>query len=594
MCLSDKICNFFVESNIADDAALQSYSPTNHFGIADYCVFGGMLLISTMIGLYKSSSQKNTVAQFLTGRGKMSTVPVAISMLSGFVSSITLMGQPAEVYLHGAQPWLFGVSSFLLIPIVGWVLIPMFREKQYVSAYQYYGDRYNRWLQLVAAVIFTLQMIIYLALVLYAPALAMYQVTGLNTMVMVTIMYLVCIVYTTVGGIKAVVWTDCFQVLVLSLSLIIVLAKGTADIGGFSVIWERNKATDRTTFFNWDISMTERYTFWSSFIGSGFLHMTTYGGNQLQIQRYLTVKSTSEARKMLWINSIGWTIVSFMCVYAGMLIFANFNECDPLTTHRIEKADQLFPLYVMDALYNYPGFPGLFISGIFSAGLSSVSTGMNSLAAIWFAEFESTAFRKNMSETQGTLFVKCLALLFGILSYLVVFMVPYMGNLVPLAISLSSTFAGTLLGLFLLGVTCKAANTWGAFTGMMSSILLLCWFAVGAMVAERSGMKIHPPKPLSVDNCSLPFNGTIITPSTEEAFILYRISYTWYGMISIMMTLIVGASVSHVEQFISRLMCNKRRSDNNRNDINVNNLLLNEKELKTIISSSSKTLQKNN
>ncbi|XP_014284646.1 sodium-coupled monocarboxylate transporter 2 [Halyomorpha halys] len=547
------------------------------FGWIDYTVFGALLVVSAGIGVGTCKDQSKSANQFLTAGGKMGCIPVALSMLASFLSSITLIGQPAEVYLYGGQQWLFGMATFFIIPIVGYIIVPFFRGKNYCSAYQYFGERFDRRLQMLASILFTFQMIVYLALVLYAPALAMNQVTGLNTMLVVSIMYGVCIFYTTIGGMRGVVWIDSFQIVVLFVAMFAVLLKGTIDIGGVSVIWERSKEFNRTNFFNFSFDMTERYTFWSSFVGSGFLHMSIYGGNQLQIQRFLTVSSVKEARKMLWLNTIGWTLVVFMCVYAGLLIFASYCYCDPLLTNRISTPDQLFPLYVMETLKIYPGFPGLFLCGIFSAGLSTVSTGVNSLAAIWFAELDGTEFKKNLSESSSGLVVKIMALGFGILSYVTVFAVPYMGGLVELGVSLTSTLTGSLLGIFLLGIRFPKANAMGATVGLVVSVVVLSWIALGESYSRSLGLKVHPPLPSSVRDCAEPVH---INPveNQEEAFVLYRISYTWYCMFAVFITLILGNVVSYIYAAIK-----KPEEVKPNQETNASNLLLNERELKPVV-----------
>lgn len=528
-----------------------------HFVIADYVVFGGMLLVSTCIGIYygcqtcrrkpEDTKQKNVPAEFLIANGKLGTVPVALSMLASFLSSITLMGQPAEVYLYGSQLWLFGLSSFVVIPFVGYIMMPFFRSANYVSAYEYFGHRFSRRLQLLASCLFSVQMVLYLALVLYAPALAMQQVTGFNTILVVSVMYLVCIFYTTIGGMKAVVWTDTFQVLVLYTAMFAVLIKGTVDIGGFNVVWTRNTMFNRTDLFKWTWDPTERYSVLSSFVGSGFLHLAFYGANQLQVQRYLTVGSCAQARRMLWINTVGWTIVVLLTVYAGLLIFAKYSNCDPLLTGLVTTPDQLFPMYVMDTLNAYPGFPGLFLAGIFSAGLSTVSTGVNSLAAIWFAEMEGTALKERLIQKHAGITVKLLAFIFGVLSYLLVFVVPYLGGLAKITISLSGVFAGSLFGLFLLGMFMKRANTWGATAGLLTSVLTLTWMTVGSMYAARNGQLVDVPLPSSTEQCQS--NTTLAGTTTdsdeaEPAFFVFRISYMWYCLLATSITVIVGASVS--------------------------------------------------
>ncbi|XP_046673461.1 sodium-coupled monocarboxylate transporter 2-like [Homalodisca vitripennis] len=481
-----------------------------HFVWLDYTVFGGMLLVSTSIGLYHgcrilrpgtAKESDNSPGEFLIANGKLGTLPVALSMLASFLSSITLMGQPAEVYQYGAQMWIFGLATFFLVPFVGYVMIPFYRKAKYTSAYQYFGHRFNRWLQLLASLLFSVQMVLYLALVLYAPALAMHQVTGFNTMLVVSIMYIVCIFYTTIGGMKAVVWTDTFQVVVLYAAMFTVLAKGTSDIGGFQVVWERNQAFNRTNLFTWSWDPTVRYSVLSSFIGSSFLHVAIYGGNQLQVQRYLTVGSNEQARNMLWINMVGWTLVVILTAYAGMLIFAYFCYCDPLLTGAVTTPDQLFPLYVMTTLQGYPGVPGLFLAGIFSAGLSTVSTGVNSLAAIWFAELDGTSFKERLTEKKAGITVKLLALFFGVLSYLLVFLVPFMGGLVPVTISLSSIFAGSLFGVFMLGMYVKRANSIGATCGLLSGVIIMSWICVGSIVASKSGQIVDSVLPSSTEQC---------------------------------------------------------------------------------------------
>ncbi|KAL0273741.1 UNVERIFIED_CONTAM: hypothetical protein PYX00_006346 [Menopon gallinae] len=536
------------------------------FGWEDYTVFAAMLVVSALIGLYhgcrfglkrkkkKDEPESGSPSDFLTGGGQMSVIPVALSMLASFLSSITLMGQPVEVYLYGPQMWLMGLASFVVVPVIGYIFVPFFRKMKVTSAYEYYGKRFNRKFQLFASSIFTVQMLLYLALVLYAPALALHQVTGINTEVVVVVMYVVCIFYTTVGGIKAVVWTDSFQIIVMYTAIVAVLIKGTFDVGGLDVVWSRNKDASRDVLFDFDFDPTRRYTFWSVFIGSAFLHFSVFGSNQLQIQRYLSVQSISAARKMLWINAFGWALVSVLTAYTGMLIFAKYFDCDPITNKDIKSPDQLFPLYVMDVLGEYKGFPGLFVAGIFSAGLSTVSTGMNSLAAIWYAELEGTQFKSNLSSKKAGLTVKALALIFGLSSFAMVFLVPFMGPLVAIAISLSGFFSGSLLGVFLLGIYVPFANAMGAFVGLVSGIGIVGWMTIGVQVSIEKGYYVYETLPLSTAGCPVAnetFSALIQSSDQELALLPYRISFLWYSFLAILITFVVGVVVS----LLSRLIC---------------------------------------
>nr|CAD7266889.1 unnamed protein product [Timema shepardi] len=231
---------------------------------------------------------------------------------------------------------------------------------------------------------------------------------------------------------------------------------------------------------------------------------------------------------MLWINLVGWTVIVMLTVYAGLLIFAQYYDCDPLRNNMIAKPDQLFPLYVIQVLGDYKGFPGLFIAGIFSAGLSTVSTGLNSLAAIWFSELDGTKFKTSLSEKNAGLLVKFLSFSFGILSFALVFVVPYMGGLV------SGATAGLLAGVFLVG-----------------------WLEVGANIAASQGLQVLNPLPTSIEGCSGNTTSILPTPRSQEAFVLYRISFLWYSLLSTLVTVIVGILVSFIANWWMDLKPNK-------------------------------------
>ncbi|KAK7572068.1 hypothetical protein V9T40_014540 [Parthenolecanium corni] len=401
--------------------------------------------------------------------------------------------------------------------------------------------------------------VLYLALVLYAPALAIHQVTGVNTMLIVSIMYLVCIFYTTMGGMKAVVWTDTFQVVVLYTALFVILIKGTIDVGGLQVVWQTNSMYNRTDLFNWDLNPTTRYTTWSAFIGSAFLHISFYGGNQLQIQRYLTVKTPQQARKMLWINTVGWTIVVLLTVYAGLLIFAHYITCDPFKSNRVKTADELFPLYVMETFHNLPGFPGLFLAGVFSAGLSTVSAGVNSLAALWIDGMRGSLMSNETWDKRSGIIAKILSFAFGVLSFLLVFLVPYLGGLAPVAISLSGIFTGSLFGIFCLGMFSRSANNavsmapgGGAMSGLLGSIAILMWIATGSVIFSPPSTGLYSELNIPTTGCFNSSLSPISKPnyltysSNQEEFSVYQISFLWYPMLACVLTVVIGMVVSAI------------------------------------------------
>ncbi|KAK2710322.1 hypothetical protein QYM36_013841 [Artemia franciscana] len=242
------------------------------------------------------------------------------------------------------------------------------------------------------------------------------------------------------GGLKAVMWTDTFQVIIMYGSMIAVCIIGDADVGGPSEVVKRNNDTQRIEFFEFNPNPAIRHSFWSLVIGGYFQWVTIYGVNQSQVQRYLSVPSIKQAQRAIWINLVGLLGLLCICCYTGMVIFTKYYDCDPLSANLVERSEQLFPLFVMDTLGHLPGLPGLFVAGIFSGALSpsktTVSSGLNSLAAIAMEDFVKPFCFPNLSDRAATNVSKTLAVLFGLICFGLVFVAAQFGNALEVSISL--------------------------------------------------------------------------------------------------------------------------------------------------------------
>merc|ERR1719154_1000109 len=201
---------------------------------------------------------------------------------------------------------------------------------------------------------------------------------------------------------------------------------GNKEVGGAAVVYDRNYQAGRVELFNFDMDMRQRHTVWGLVIGSFFLWLSVYGTNQAQVQRYMTVKRRSQAVTALWLNAVGIGSLLLLCGYAGMVVFAFYHDCDPIMAKQVKTKDQIFPLFVMQLMGNYPGVPGLFVAGVFSGALSTVSSGLNSLAAVCLRDFIQSGCDIKLTETKATLVTKLLAVGFGVLGYGTVFLVKYL------------------------------------------------------------------------------------------------------------------------------------------------------------------------
>ena len=264
----------------------------------------------------------------------------------------------------------------------------------------------------------------------------------------------------------------------------------------------------RMELFNLDPSILVRHTFWSQLIGGYFAWMTMYGVSQTMVQRYMVVKSQKVAQQAIWLSGISITIILSVTAYAGLVIYANYANCDPIKSGLVFKKDQLMPLFVMDLLSDYPGFPGFFVAGCFSGALSSVSGGLNSLAAVTLEDFVKVFYKQNISELHATRLSKLFALFYGVFCYGIIFLVKDIPGLVQAWLGIFGVLGGPILGLFSLGMFIPFANTIGALVGGVTSVILMLWIAIGGNFSRLTGKTVYETKTVSVAGCPSSWNVT--------------------------------------------------------------------------------------
>ena len=264
----------------------------------------------------------------------------------------------------------------------------------------------------------------------------------------------------------------------------------------------------RMELFNLDPSILVRHTFWSQLIGGYFAWMTMYGVSQTMVQRYMVVKSQKVAQQAIWLSGISITIILSVTAYAGLVIYANYANCDPIKSGLVFKKDQLMPLFVMDLLSDYPGFPGFFVAGCFSGALSSVSGGLNSLAAVTLEDFVKVFYKQNISELHATRLSKLFALFYGVFCYGIIFLVKDIPGLVQAWLGIFGVLGGPVLGLFSLGMFIPFANTIGALVGGVTSVILMLWIAIGGNFSRLTGKIVYETKTVSVAGCPNSWNVT--------------------------------------------------------------------------------------
>uniref|UniRef100_A0A8K9XV41 Solute carrier family 5 member 6a n=1 Tax=Oncorhynchus mykiss TaxID=8022 RepID=A0A8K9XV41_ONCMY len=493
-----------------------------HFSTPDYVIFALLLVASTCIGLFYalSGGRQRTTQEFLLADRSMSCLPVSLSLLATFQSAVAILGVPSEIYTYGTQYWFLGVSYFLGLLVPAHVFIPVFYRLRLTSAY----EREQ--------------------LVLYAPALALNAVTGFDLWGAVLAMGLVCTLYTTLGGLKAVIWTDVFQTIVMFAGQLAVIIVGAHQAGGMGEVWRKAINGSRIASLDLNPDPTERHTFWTLGVGGVFLMLALYGVNQAQVQRYLSSRTEREAVMSCYVVFPCQQVVLCLGCLMGLVMFARYGEDSPLDKGYVKTNDQMVLYFVMDVFRDLPGLPGLFVACLFSGALSTISSAFNSLATVTMEDLIKP-YCPTMTEAKATLLSKGLAFAYGLVCLAMAYTASHMGSVLQAALSIFGMVGGPLLGLFCLGMFFPWANSTGAIVGLVAGLVMAFWIGIGHFVSRMAVPTTLPPI-INGTAMPLPSNMTTAVMTTLITLItaLYNLSYLWYSAHNSTTVVIVGLIVS--------------------------------------------------
>ncbi|KAB5584089.1 hypothetical protein PHYPO_G00103410 [Pangasianodon hypophthalmus] len=536
--------------------------PTATFSVWDYVVFAGIILVAAGIGLFQAfrSRKDNSSIEFLLGGRQMTAVPVAMSLTASFMSGITVIGTPAEAYKYGTAFWLFAFSYTIMSAITAEIFVPLFYRLGITSTYEYLELRFNKVIRVIGTSMYIVQTALYTGMVIYAPALALNQITGLDLWGVLVATGVVCIIYCTLGGLKAVIWTDVFQMVVMLAGFVAVIARGAVLQGGLGKIWEDNYNGGRLDTFSFDPDPLKRHSFWTIVVGGSLMWVSMYAINQSQVQRYISCKTMTHAKMSLYVNMVGLWVTVSLAILSGLTMYSIYKDCDPLTNKDVGSSDQLLPYLVMDILAEFPGVPGLFVAAAYSGTLSTVSSSINALVAVTVEDFVKPMW-PNLSEKQLSWINMSMSVFFGALCIAMAAVASLMGSILQAALSVFGMISGPLLGLFLLGMFFRCANPIGGLTGLITGLIITLWVGIGAQV--------YPPlpnktKPLALSVAGCDSGNTNITttvaawtstalPTTESSIVRpaladswYSLSYLYFCPLALLVTMITGLIVSAI------------------------------------------------
>ena len=492
--------------------------------VVDYVVLCATVLLSVFTGLYYAIKERNhsSAFRFHLGAGKLKALPVALSLLVTFESSIFFLGFPAEVYIHGFIFWLSNFGQMIGFSNLLFTSVPLFFPLKITSVYEYLEIRYGSSdIRRFATVLSSLSMLLYAGIVLFGAGTALESVTHIPAWGFVIAMTAIAVIYTALGGLKAVVATDVIQGIIMLTAIVAVIIKGTLEVGGVSSVIALNEPSRRTVLADFDPDPMVRHTFWSLVFGNA-IRTLSLSFKQPAVQRLNSTATKCEARKVVFIAVPSFMILQLLVMYEGLVAYAYFANkgCDPLASGDISNPNQIISYTVLEMFQSSSGLPGLFLGALGSASLSTISSLLSSISAV-VSEDVVRQYYRGVTDAELTKISKVLVVFTGIVCCLIAILIGQLSG--PLS-QISSTVIGSvdapLTALFLMSVYLRFTTRKGVMIGAVAGLVFGCWISGGYNFSP--GRKITPWLQLgptdqcfniSKENGSLnlanPLNGTI-------------------------------------------------------------------------------------
>jgi SSS family solute:Na+ symporter len=450
---------------------LRARSLQKSFGLVNTGTVAAYLLLMVWIG-WVCSQKNQTTNDYFRGGQRIPWWAAGLSIFATMLSAITYMAIPAAAYTDG---WtLFLANTYIIImPLIVFVFLPFYRRLDVTSAYEYLERRFNLSTRLAGSMLFILYQCGRMAVVLYLPSLALATVTDLEVETCIVGIGLLCIVYTVLGGIEAVIWTDVVQAIVLIAGAIISIVYLTLHLDGgitdsFSIASEGGRIFESVNW-SWDLTVASA---WVIMIGALFHHLLPYAASQDVVQRYLTTSDEQTAARGIWLNALLSVPAqaAFFLIGTGLYVFYRQH---PERMDLTLQNDAVFPFFVVRELPL--GLAGLIVAGVFSASQSTLSSSMNSIATAYVTDF----YRRLLpSRTDGQCMVaaRWVTVLVGAIGIVVALTLAKtdIRSAYSTFIEILGLLGGMLSGLFVLGIFTRRATGAGAIGGALTSAAVLC------------------------------------------------------------------------------------------------------------------------
>lgn len=435
----------------------------------DIIIIFGYILALLFMGWFLGKDNEDQEDYFLAGRS-MPWLPISLSVAATMISANGFIGAPGWAYTSGISPYMVNIGVPLAVFFVMWLTMPVFYQLKLTSIYEYVEKRLGVSSRLLTVIGFFANSIIQISSMVFVPALIIQHFTGWSLAVVVPIVVLSAIVYTLLGGIKAVIWTDALQMCVMWIGLLatIFIILNKTGLGFFETMAEAQELGKLTALdFSLDISRTN--AFWATLIGGTIMWIRYFGFDQGQVQRIFTAKSMAGVKKSFLTSAIVMNVMYFLFMIVGVMLMVFYSG------KTFESANGVMIDFIS---HHMPvGLIGLTVAGVFAAAMSSVDSLLNSMSTVYVKDIHERFFSKT-NEQASLRMSMMISAAWGFVIILVTLMA-FSGttkSILDVVGSYISYISGPMCGAFFLALFTYRANDKGVTLGVVIGFIITYLF----------------------------------------------------------------------------------------------------------------------
>ena len=446
------------------------------FTTFDYLLLVLYLAVLTAIGIryYRRTADSS---DFFVGGRKMSWLPVAISIIASDTSAITLLGNPGYSYQSDVRLILYILGYSAAAWLVIWIFVPFYCRLNMVTAYEYLEKRFDVKVRSLTSILFLLIRGSHVAIAMYAPCLILTLATGIPLGKCILLMGVFTTLYTTMGGIRAVIWNDVIQFSVVMTGIAIAFAVGVTQIdGGFGEMIRIGAEAGKFKLFDFSLDPTSSVNFWAMFVGGTTLALATLGTDQAVLQRFFTAKSEAECKRSLKAFSVIVLPFQMVLLLLGVVLFAYYRQ-HPQNLAQIgsHDADAVLGYF---AVQHLPRFVTVLLVGaILAASMGVMSAGINSLSTCTVIDFHRRFWARNSTDAACIRAGRWYTVLWGVLTTAGALYAGALGQLALAFGKIQGYVGGVMLGIFLLGIFSRRSSALGALVGGIVGMIVVTYVA---------------------------------------------------------------------------------------------------------------------